>query len=174
MPVLQTTCCCRWFAQPSNSGPARPSASSQLPAEHAPQPLTPHPGPPQHLPTPQHPPQPHPLAPSSVWPSPSPCLVRTQGRSRDLGLRWHLQEQLWGGPPSGSASACTLAPPRSAARVLFLHGFLGSAQDWAPIAAALSTTHLCVCLDLPGHGGSSLQGEPGACLVKGLSWGRMG
>ena len=36
--------------------------------------------------------------------------------------------------------------------VLFLHGFLGSAEDWGCIATALAGTRQCVAVDLPGHG----------------------
>ena len=36
--------------------------------------------------------------------------------------------------------------------VLFLHGFLGSAEDWGCIATALAGTRRCVAVDLPGHG----------------------
>jgi 2-succinyl-6-hydroxy-2,4-cyclohexadiene-1-carboxylate synthase len=40
--------------------------------------------------------------------------------------------------------------------IVFLHGFLGSALDFQPIAQQLATTIDCqsLCLDLPGHGRS--------------------
>jgi 2-succinyl-6-hydroxy-2,4-cyclohexadiene-1-carboxylate synthase len=40
--------------------------------------------------------------------------------------------------------------------IVFLHGFLGSALDFQPIAQQLATTieGQCLCLDLPGHGRS--------------------
>ena len=41
--------------------------------------------------------------------------------------------------------------------VVFLHGFLGAAQDWDPLTAALSRGRRCLALDLPGHGASSVQ-----------------
>jgi pimeloyl-ACP methyl ester carboxylesterase len=39
--------------------------------------------------------------------------------------------------------------------VLLIHGFLGSREDWRPLAAALSTDRDCYAVDLPGHGRSS-------------------
>ena len=129
MPMLQPRGR-RWFALPSEPGCGQPPACPQLPA--IPQPLTSSTGWPQLLPAPQDPPHPHSLPQPSAWANPSPCLVRTQGRSPDAGLRWDFQEQLWAGPGSGSGSASTLVPQRSPGRVLFLHGFLGSARDWAP------------------------------------------
>lgn len=36
----------------------------------------------------------------------------------------------------------------------FLHGFMGSATDWAPIVEALAEDVYCVTVDLPGHGDS--------------------
>jgi 2-succinyl-6-hydroxy-2,4-cyclohexadiene-1-carboxylate synthase len=38
--------------------------------------------------------------------------------------------------------------------LLFLHGFLGSSQDWTEITDALCLDFFCVALDLPGHGNS--------------------
>eukprot|EP00976_Prorocentrum_cordatum_P082206 1184720-Prorocentrum_minimum.AAC.6 len=48
--------------------------------------------------------------------------------------------------------------------LLFLHGFLGAAEDWVPAMAALSRAGFrCVALDLPGHGGTlAPKGAPGA------------
>jgi 2-succinyl-6-hydroxy-2,4-cyclohexadiene-1-carboxylate synthase len=42
--------------------------------------------------------------------------------------------------------------PPDAPALLLLHGFMGSRRDWGPIAAALSGTHRCLAVDLPGHG----------------------
>jgi 2-succinyl-6-hydroxy-2,4-cyclohexadiene-1-carboxylate synthase len=37
--------------------------------------------------------------------------------------------------------------------VLFLHGFLGQAEDWLPVMAGLAHSgYRCVAMDLPGHG----------------------
>ncbi|MBX7258227.1 MAG: 2-succinyl-6-hydroxy-2,4-cyclohexadiene-1-carboxylate synthase [Candidatus Hydrogenedentes bacterium] len=38
--------------------------------------------------------------------------------------------------------------------VVFLHGFLGSADDWNEILPAFETSFRCVAVDLPGHGRS--------------------
>ena len=38
--------------------------------------------------------------------------------------------------------------------IVFLHGFLGSALDFQPIANRLSSSIESICLDLPGHGRS--------------------
>ena len=40
--------------------------------------------------------------------------------------------------------------------VAFLHGFLGSAHDWCPVAAALMLRCRCFAVDLPAHGSSRL------------------
>jgi len=51
------------------------------------------------------------------------------------------------------------------APLVFLHGFLGEAEDWEPVARALAATGRRVVLaDLPGHGGSSLSCPPGSGL----------
>lgn len=36
----------------------------------------------------------------------------------------------------------------------FLHGFMGSTAEWAPIVEALETEAFCLMVDLPGHGRS--------------------
>ncbi|KDP31426.1 hypothetical protein JCGZ_11802 [Jatropha curcas] len=41
--------------------------------------------------------------------------------------------------------------------VLFLHGFLGTGEDWVPIMKAISGSARCISIDLPGHGGSNIQ-----------------
>uniref|UniRef100_A0A803L7K1 Mandelate racemase/muconate lactonizing enzyme C-terminal domain-containing protein n=1 Tax=Chenopodium quinoa TaxID=63459 RepID=A0A803L7K1_CHEQI len=41
--------------------------------------------------------------------------------------------------------------------LLFLHGFLGTGEDWTPIMTALSGSAKCLSIDLPGHGSSILQ-----------------
>lgn len=42
--------------------------------------------------------------------------------------------------------------PPDAPTVLFLHGFMGSADDWDDITARLSGDFRCLAVDLPGHG----------------------
>ncbi len=41
-------------------------------------------------------------------------------------------------------------------RIVFLHGFLGSGDDWLPIARQLEHEYCSVLVDLPGHGESSI------------------
>ena len=54
----------------------------------------------------------------------------------------------------------------TAPTLLFLHGFLGCAEDWNPVAAALALSCRCIVVDLPAHGGteftlkSSTAGSP--------------
>ena len=38
--------------------------------------------------------------------------------------------------------------------VLFLHGFMGAARDWARMMEALGEGYRCLAVDLPGHGAS--------------------
>lgn len=59
-----------------------------------------------------------------------------------------LSHQASGSKPSGSGSV-----------ILFLHGFMGSADDWGPLMQALSLTHHCLALDLPGHGATCAEGQ---------------
>lgn len=44
--------------------------------------------------------------------------------------------------------------PQSPA-LIFLHGFLGNHGDWSKTIDYLKDDFYCVCIDLPGHGGSS-------------------
>jgi len=44
--------------------------------------------------------------------------------------------------------------------IVFLHGFMGSGDDWMQIAARLSDHFHCLMPDLPGHGETSLDEEP--------------
>lgn len=41
--------------------------------------------------------------------------------------------------------------------VVFLHGFLGTGEEWTPIMKAISPSARCIAVDLPGHGVSSIQ-----------------
>ncbi|XP_031479416.1 protein PHYLLO, chloroplastic isoform X2 [Nymphaea colorata] len=38
--------------------------------------------------------------------------------------------------------------------IVFLHGFLGTSEDWTPMMEAISATRRCISFDLPGHGKS--------------------
>ena len=42
--------------------------------------------------------------------------------------------------------------------VVLLHGFLGSAEIWGPLADNLARSYRVICVDLPGHGGSDCFG----------------
>ncbi|XP_031097286.1 protein PHYLLO, chloroplastic isoform X2 [Ipomoea triloba] len=45
--------------------------------------------------------------------------------------------------------------------IVFLHGFLGTGEDWIPIMKAMSGSARCISIDLPGHGRSKLQDRAG-------------
>ena len=55
---------------------------------------------------------------------------------------------------SGAADSRRGAAKQAASKpvVVFLHGFMGDKEDWAPIIQALAVSHHCIALDLPGHG----------------------
>jgi len=42
--------------------------------------------------------------------------------------------------------------------VLFLHGFMGCADDWKEIISSLSDNFHCIAIDLPGHGKTTVTG----------------
>lgn len=44
--------------------------------------------------------------------------------------------------------------------VVFLHGFLGDAQDWLDVANCLAEKYYCILPDLPGHGQNSFLPPP--------------
>ncbi|WOK95438.1 protein PHYLLO, chloroplastic isoform X2 [Canna indica] len=41
--------------------------------------------------------------------------------------------------------------------VVYLHGFLGTSQDWISVMKGVSATAHCISIDLPGHGESQVQ-----------------
>ncbi|CAO2820404.1 unnamed protein product [Amaranthus hypochondriacus] len=53
--------------------------------------------------------------------------------------------------------------------LLFLHGFLGTSEDWIPIMKAVSGSAKCFAVDLPGHGKSRIQSGDSVNLTGGLS-----
>ncbi len=59
------------------------------------------------------------------------------------------QQQPFGSPKSGVEKPVCV----------FLHGFLGSGDDWLPIMQSLAMTHQCFSLDLPGHGRSKVDSQ---------------
>ncbi|KAG9448639.1 hypothetical protein H6P81_008604 [Aristolochia fimbriata] len=40
--------------------------------------------------------------------------------------------------------------------LVFLHGFLGTGEDWIPVMKGLSATSRCISINLPGHGRSNI------------------
>jgi 2-succinyl-6-hydroxy-2,4-cyclohexadiene-1-carboxylate synthase len=42
----------------------------------------------------------------------------------------------------------------SAPPIVFLHGFMGSGQDWDHVIGLMSSSYYCLAVDLPGHGKS--------------------
>lgn len=50
--------------------------------------------------------------------------------------------------------------------LFFLHGFLGTGEDWITIMKGVSGSARCISLDLPGHGESTTQKND--CDVHGL------
>ncbi|KAJ4798965.1 2-succinyl-5-enolpyruvyl-6-hydroxy-3-cyclohexene-1-carboxylate synthase [Rhynchospora pubera] len=55
--------------------------------------------------------------------------------------------------------------------VVFLHGFLGTSEDWAPIMKSLSSDARMISVDLPGHGKSQVHAEQESSLsVETISW----
>lgn len=43
--------------------------------------------------------------------------------------------------------------------VIFLHGFMGSSEDWKKVIRYVSTDYYCLAIDLPGHGKTDLPDE---------------
>ncbi len=43
--------------------------------------------------------------------------------------------------------------------IIFLHGFLGSGLDWQEVIKNLSVDYYCIAPDLPGHGGTKIDGN---------------
>ncbi len=43
--------------------------------------------------------------------------------------------------------------------VLFLHGFMGRANDWWPVIEEMQAAYHCLAVDLPGHGSSTARSE---------------
>lgn len=44
--------------------------------------------------------------------------------------------------------------------LILLHGFLGSSEDWLPVAEKLQGSYHCLLFDLPGHGGTPAEATP--------------
>ena len=52
--------------------------------------------------------------------------------------------------------------------IIFLHGFLGSKEEWTPIMEALSPTFHCWAVDLPGHGETPAVADDEAYSFEGM------
>lgn len=76
------------------------------------------------------------------------CNVQTAFGPYQLFLHEVLPRDVQIGGSSGG-------PATGQQPVLFLHGFLGGAEDWLPLMRALGLQRRCVAVDLPGHGGTS-------------------
>ena len=49
--------------------------------------------------------------------------------------------------------------PGGSSTFVFLHGFLGAAEDWLPVMESLAAAgHRCLAIDLPAHGATQLSG----------------
>ena len=60
-------------------------------------------------------------------------------------------------PPGSSGTPPALASHSAATTFVFLHGFLGTCEDWVPLMHALSQAgHTTLALDLPGHGSTTV------------------
>ncbi len=66
------------------------------------------------------------------------------------------------------------AGDRCAVPLLFLHGFLGSGAELDGIGAALSGDFYCVSIDLPGHGGTRVDGGGECYGMSGTAEGLVG
>lgn len=51
-------------------------------------------------------------------------------------------------------------PSLTKSPLVFLHGFLGSKQDFSDSIALFETKYSCISFDLPGHGGAGLSEKP--------------
>ena len=101
----------------------------------------------------------------------------------DVQLPQLAEQQCQVATPAGLYSfrvvePCHQGPPALGTRderplLLFLHGFLGAAEDWQPVMQALCTRCRCLAVDLPGHGQTRVRpGHSGADLGNSLcTWG---
>ena len=92
---------------------------------------------------------------------------RGQGVDKGAGCAQVLSEKLLESNTHGQMRFLEVGPGQEGlAPLVFLHGFLGEAEDWEPVARALAATGRRVVLaDLPGHGGSlPPRGPPGSNL----------
>ncbi len=56
--------------------------------------------------------------------------------------------------------------PSGDTTVLFLHGFMGSTEDWRTVAHELAEEYRCVLVDLPGHGYTPVRSDADAYRIE--------
>ncbi|HOF41212.1 MAG TPA: 2-succinyl-6-hydroxy-2,4-cyclohexadiene-1-carboxylate synthase [Candidatus Hydrogenedentes bacterium] len=59
--------------------------------------------------------------------------------------------------------------PAGEKTVVFLHGFMGSSEDWRPIAQGLPPNYRCIAPDLPGHGRTPVRRDEAAYTMAAVS-----
>lgn len=50
--------------------------------------------------------------------------------------------------------------------ILFLHGFLGTGDDWHDVITDLSPYYHCISVDLPGHGQTKITADSTSCSIE--------
>lgn len=53
--------------------------------------------------------------------------------------------------------------------ILFLHGFLGTGDDWLDVVSTLSPYYYCLAVDLPGHGQTKIAGDSTSYTIEGCA-----
>ncbi|CAH9131214.1 unnamed protein product [Cuscuta epithymum] len=64
------------------------------------------------------------------------------------------QQKIYLDSVSISINVHEIGPSENDIVLVFLHGFLGTGEDWIPIMKAISGSARCISIDLPGHGAS--------------------
>ncbi|CAM8957088.1 unnamed protein product [Rhodiola kirilowii] len=77
-------------------------------------------------------------------------------RSNEMPVRTYLLD-LESASSSCSVKVQEMGPIESNNVVVFIHGFLGTSDDWIDIMKATSGSARCISLDIPGHGSSKIR-----------------
>ncbi|KAL9680073.1 hypothetical protein QQ045_017948 [Rhodiola kirilowii] len=77
-------------------------------------------------------------------------------RSNEMPVRTYLLD-LESASSSCSVKVQEMGPIESNNVVVFIHGFLGTSDDWIDIMKATSGSSRCISLDIPGHGSSKIR-----------------
>jgi pimeloyl-ACP methyl ester carboxylesterase/O-succinylbenzoate synthase len=81
------------------------------------------------------------------------CAIESSATTYDVRVVEVLPPALAGSNGSNGNGNGNGAMPLCRRPVVLLHGFLGDAREWLPLARALASAgHPCLALDLPGHG----------------------